>query len=63
MKHAYSDRSKYLGDPDFFDVPIKKITSETYAEEIYTSIEVGISTPSEGASPAVARSRFDQTFD
>ena len=53
MKHAYSDRSKYLGDPDFFDVPIKKITSETYAEEIYTSIEVGISTPSEGIHPGM----------
>ena len=53
MKHAYSDRSKYLGDPDFFDVPIKKITSETYAEEIYQSIEVGISTPSEGIHPGM----------
>ena len=53
MKHAYSDRSKYLGDPDFFDVPVKKITSETYAEEIYQSIEVGISTPSEGIYPGM----------
>ena len=27
MKHAYADRSKYLGDPDFYQVPIKKITN------------------------------------
>ena len=27
MKYAYSDRSKYLGDPDFYDVPVEKIIS------------------------------------
>ena len=31
MKYAYSDRSKYLGDPDFYKVPIKKIISKDYA--------------------------------
>ncbi len=53
MKHAYSDRSKFLGDPDFFDVPIEKITSEAYAKEIYQSIEIGVSTPSEEVHPGM----------
>ena len=25
MKYAYADRSKYLGDPDFYEVPISRI--------------------------------------
>ena len=34
MKYAYADRSKYLGDPDFYNVPIKSLTSESYAKNI-----------------------------
>ena len=32
MKYAYADRSKYLGDPDFYEVPIKKLTSKMYTK-------------------------------
>ena len=38
MKYAYADRSEYLGDPDFFEVPISKITAKQYAKKISTSI-------------------------
>lgn len=31
MKIAYADRAVYLGDPDFFDVPVAALTSRTYA--------------------------------
>ncbi|MDM8543862.1 gamma-glutamyltransferase [Desulfococcaceae bacterium HSG9] len=31
MKHAFADRSKYLGDSDFVKVPLKGITSKKYA--------------------------------
>ena len=31
MKLAYADRSEYLGDPDFVDVPVAALTSEAYA--------------------------------
>ena len=41
MKYAYADRSKYLGDPDFYNVPIKKVTSKKYANEISNNIEIG----------------------
>lgn len=33
MKRAYADRSEYLGDPDFVDVPVKGLTSKAYARE------------------------------
>ncbi|WP_179346575.1 gamma-glutamyltransferase [Winogradskyella ursingii] len=29
-KRAYADRSYYLGDPDFVDIPVKTLTSEAY---------------------------------
>ncbi|MAA99529.1 MAG: gamma-glutamyltransferase [Stappia sp.] len=31
MKRAYADRSEYLGDPDFVDVPARGLTSKDYA--------------------------------
>ncbi|MEO0997693.1 MAG: gamma-glutamyltransferase [Pseudomonadota bacterium] len=38
MRTAYADRSKYLGDPDFFDVPAGWLTSEAYAERVAAAI-------------------------
>ena len=38
MKVAYADRSEYLGDPDFVDVPIKELTSKAYARDILVGI-------------------------
>jgi gamma-glutamyltranspeptidase/glutathione hydrolase len=32
-RRAYRDRAKYLGDPDFSDIPVKKITDEAYLRE------------------------------
>jgi len=34
MKFAYADRSLYLGDTDFVSVPIKRLTSKTYADSL-----------------------------
>ena len=39
MDYAYKDRAKYLGDPDFFDVPQGLLTSKKYAEGIYQQIQ------------------------
>ena len=51
MKFAYSDRSKYLGDPDFYDVPVEKIISKEYAAEINNNIDIGQSTPVDDVYP------------
>ena len=53
MKHAYADRSKYLGDPDFYDVPVKKITSNQYANEIFKEINLGMSKSSSDIHPGM----------
>ncbi len=34
MKHAFSDRATYLGDPDFVEVPVKRLLSKKYASWI-----------------------------
>ena len=53
MKYAYADRSKYLGDPDFFEVPISKITAKEYAKNISASIkELGM-LPSSKINPGM----------
>ncbi|MDN6318185.1 MAG: gamma-glutamyltransferase [Marinobacter sp.] len=39
MKLAYADRSEYLGDTDYVDVPLKGLTSKSYAEELRQGIK------------------------
>jgi gamma-glutamyltranspeptidase/glutathione hydrolase len=40
MRRAYLDRARYLGDPDFVQVPIGRLTSKTYAKTLASSIDV-----------------------
>jgi len=51
MKYAYADRSKYLGDPDFYEVPVSKLIDQAYAASIANSISIGKTTPSDEISP------------
>ena len=39
MKLAYADRSKHLGDPDFWDVPAAGLTAKGYAEALRKRID------------------------
>lgn len=52
MKYAYADRSKYLGDPDYFDVPVTGITDKAYAGSIRERIKLDRATPSTEIAPA-----------
>ncbi len=51
MKRAYADRSEYLGDSDFFDVPIEELTDKSYAEELRVSIDRFAAAPSAKIKP------------
>ena len=51
MKYAYADRSKHLGDPDFFDVPVSEIIDKQYATTINSKIKLGESNPSSNILP------------
>lgn len=62
MKRAYADRSEYLGDPDFVDVPVKALTSKAYAAKIRDGISLNRATPSASIKPGqLAPYESDQT--
>lgn len=62
MKHAYADRSEYLGDPDFYKVPVKALTSKDYAQKIASQIAMNKTTPSAEIKPGkLAPYESDQT--
>ncbi|SMO77258.1 gamma-glutamyltransferase [Paracoccus laeviglucosivorans] len=62
MKLAYADRSEYLGDPDFFDVPVAALTSKDYAAELRAKISNDFATPSPMIKPGdLAPYESDQT--
>ena len=52
MKRAYADRSEYLGDSDFVDVPLEGLTSKDYAEILRAGIEKDKATPSATIKPS-----------
>jgi gamma-glutamyltranspeptidase / glutathione hydrolase len=47
MRRAYRDRTFYLGDPDFVDIPIARLTSDNYAAGLRASIHPDKATPSD----------------
>jgi gamma-glutamyltranspeptidase / glutathione hydrolase len=51
MKYAYADRSEYLGDPDFVDVPIEALTSKEYAKAIRSRIDPDRAAPAAEIRP------------
>ncbi|AIX49992.1 gamma-glutamyltransferase [Pantoea eucrina] len=50
-KYAYADRSEYLGDPDFVNVPQQALTSKAYARTLAQQIDVSKARPSSEIKP------------
>jgi gamma-glutamyltranspeptidase/glutathione hydrolase len=51
QKFAYADRSMWLGDPDFFQVPQDKLLSKAYASLRMTAFDSLAATPSDSIYP------------
>ena len=51
MRRAYADRSEYLGDPDFYKVPVEALTSKDYARTLASQIAINKATPSSEIKP------------
>lgn len=47
MRRAYRDRAQFLGDTDFVQVPLKRLTSKQYAAGLAASIHTDKAMPSE----------------
>ncbi|MEC4724790.1 gamma-glutamyltransferase [Shewanella sp. D64] len=51
MRRAYADRSEYLGDPDFYKVPVQALINKDYAKKLASQIAVNKATPSSEVKP------------
>jgi gamma-glutamyltranspeptidase/glutathione hydrolase len=54
MRLAFADRSKHLGDPDFYPVPVDWLTSKDYGRELAATIDMAEARPSDDVLPGVA---------
>jgi gamma-glutamyltranspeptidase/glutathione hydrolase len=52
MKRAYADRSEYLGDSDFVEVPLAGLTAKDYAATLREGIDPAHATPSATIAPS-----------
>ncbi|HKO82900.1 MAG TPA: gamma-glutamyltransferase, partial [Chitinophagaceae bacterium] len=46
-RRAYADRAEYMGDADFYKVPVDKLTSDTYLQERMKNYDPVKATPSD----------------
>jgi gamma-glutamyltranspeptidase/glutathione hydrolase len=51
MRRAYRDRSTHLGDPDFVEVPVARLTHPLYAAGLARDIDPDRASPSVGCEP------------
>ena len=51
---AYADRSKHLGDPNFYKVPVDWLTSKAYGRELAATIDLKTARKSKDVAPGVA---------
>jgi gamma-glutamyltranspeptidase/glutathione hydrolase len=52
-RRAYADRAEYMGDADFYKVPVKMLTDDTYIQERMKSYDPAKVTPSTEIKPGV----------
>lgn len=52
-RRAYADRSYYLGDPDFVNIPIDSLLNPRYLQDRMTTFSFEAATPSHSVKPGV----------
>lgn len=61
MRRAYRDRAEFLGDPDFGDIPIARLTGKAHAKAIGADIALDKATPSSMLKPIAPPSQGNHT--
>lgn len=47
MRRVYADRAAYLGDPDYFEVPVQMLLSDHYLKKRFSDIDANLKTDSQ----------------
>ena len=55
MRRFYADRSEYLGDPDFYNVPLRALLNPAYLAKRRSTIDPEHATPSDLIEPGLAK--------
>jgi gamma-glutamyltranspeptidase/glutathione hydrolase len=58
MRRFYADRSEYLGDPDFYNVPVKQLLAPEYIASRRRTIDPDRATPSDLIGPGLKRTEY-----
>ena len=53
MRRAFADRAEYMGDADFYKVPVDMLSNEVYLQERMKNYDPGKATPSTSIRPGV----------
>lgn len=61
MRIAFSDMSRYLGDPDLVEIPVERLLSKAYAEECRSRIDPRRRSAELGSAPAAPPEHPDTT--
>ncbi|WP_438958782.1 gamma-glutamyltransferase [Porticoccus sp.] len=51
MRRAYADRSRHLGDPDYYPVPVDRLIDKQYAAQLRKGIDLNRASRSEDVQP------------
>ena len=62
MRHAYADRARLMGDPDFVKVPVGGMLSKRYAASLRAKIDREHATPSDKIRAAAHIERKARTL-
>ena len=60
-RRAYADRAYYLGDPDFIDIPVAKLTDPAYIDARMSDIDPEKATPSDQVREGQVTKESEQT--
>jgi gamma-glutamyltranspeptidase/glutathione hydrolase len=60
-RRAYADRAEYMGDADFYKVPVEQITSEAYLKNRMNDYKPGIAGNSQQIQPGTLPKESEQT--
>ncbi|MFW8592064.1 gamma-glutamyltransferase [Glaciecola sp. 2405UD65-10] len=61
-KRVFADRAEYLGDPDFFDVPVAALTNNEYLKKRSSTISLNAISTTENIKPGLKESEQTTHF-